>query len=213
MITVWGRSDSSATARVMWAAGEAGVSVERRDWGGDFGGNDDPAFRTVSPPGRIPAITTSTGFSLWESAAIIRWLASRHPQAGLWPEDPQARWQAEAWMDWSAAPARAVGAVRTAYRRSSPDPAEMARSVAAAVDVLQVLETRLAGRAFVMGRQLSVADLALGVAVHRWFRVPPELEPPRLPALADWYARLCERPAFREHVLEKVSVRPQRVGG
>ena len=213
MITVWGRSDSSATARVMWAAGEAGAAVERRDWGGGFGGNDDPAFRAISPHGRIPAISTPDGFSLWESAAIIRWLASEHPIAGLWPQDARARWQAEAWMDWSAAPARGVGAVRTAYRRPNPDPSEMAQAIAAAAEVLQVLETQLAGRAFVMGEGLSVADLALGVVVHRWFRVPPELDPPRLPALADWYGRLCGRPAYREHVLDKVSVRPQRVGG
>jgi len=212
MLTVWGRADSSATARVMWALGETALSCKRLDWGGAFGGGDDPAYRALSPPGRIPAITRDDGFSLWESNTIIRWLATTCPEAGLWPADETARWQAEAWMDWSAAPGRVIGPVRTAYRRAEPDPAEMARTIASAAETFAVLDAQLQGRTFVVGETFSVADLALGVVVHRWFRIPEALERPALPALAAWYERLCARPAYQDHVVAKVSARPQTLG-
>lgn len=212
MLTVWGRADSSATARVMWALGETGTPHERRDWGGAFGGGDDLAYRALSPHGRIPAVTGTDGFSLWESNTIIRWLATMHPEAGLWPMDEGARWQAEAWMDWSAAPGRVIGTVRTAYRRPTPEAAEMSRTIAAAAETFGILDTQLRGRAFVLGESLSVADLALGVVVHRWFRIPEALERPVLPDLEAWYGRLCARPAYRAHVLERVSVRTQSIG-
>ena len=212
MLTVWGRAESSATARVMWALGETAQSCKRLDWGGAFGGGDDPAYRALSPPGRIPAITRDDGFSLWESNTIIRWLATTCPEAGLWPADEAARWQAEAWMDWSAAPGRVIGQVRTAYRRAEPDPAELARTIATAAETFAVLDAKLKDRTFVMGEQLTVADLALGVIVHRWFRIPEALERPDLPALEAWHQRLCARRAYQDHVVAKVSARPQTLG-
>jgi len=212
MLTVWGRAESSATARVMWTLGETGLAHQRRDWGGGFGGGDDPAYRAISPHGRIPAITGDDGFSLWESNTIIRWLATACPGAGLWPADEPARWQAEAWMDWSAAPGRVIGPVRTAYRRPEPDPVEMTKAIATAAETFAVLDARLKDRTFVMGDQVTVADLALGVVVHRWFRIPAALERPVLPDLAAWYERLRARPAYQDHVVARVSVRPQMLG-
>ncbi|MGQ3017643.1 glutathione S-transferase family protein [Phenylobacterium sp.] len=212
MLTVWGRADSSATARVMWALSETAQSCKRLDWGGAFGGGDNPAYRALSPPGRIPAITREDGFSLWESNTIIRWLATTCPEAGLWPADEAARWQAEAWMDWSAAPGRVIGPVRTAYRRAEPDPAEMARTIRAAAETFAVLDAQLKDQTFVVGEQFSVADLALGVIVHRWFRIPDALERPNLPAMEAWHQRLCARPSYQEHVVAKVSARPQTLG-
>jgi glutathione S-transferase len=212
MLTVWGRADSSATARVMWALGETAQSCKRLDWGGAFGGGDNAAYRALSPPGRIPAITREDGFSLWESNTIIRWLATTCPEAGLWPADEAARWQAEAWMDWSATPGRVIGPVRTAYRRAEPDPAEMARTIRAAAETFAVLDAQLKDQTFVMGEQFTVADLALGVIVHRWFRIPDALERPNLPAMEAWHQRLCARPSYQEHVVAKVSARPQTLG-
>ncbi|MDP1874179.1 glutathione S-transferase family protein [Phenylobacterium sp.] len=212
MLTVWGRADSSATARVMWALGETGLAHQRRDWGGAYGGGDDPDYRKISPHGRIPAVTDDDGFALWESNTIIRWLAAACPEAHLLPAEAGARWQAEAWMDWAAAPGRAVGAVRTAYRRQTPEPAEMRQTIAAATETLGVLDVQLRDQTFVIGDQLSIADLALGVIVHRWFRIPDTLERPALPDLAAWYGRLCARPAYVQHVVGAVSVRAQNVG-
>lgn len=212
MLTVWGRAESSAVARVMWTIGELGLEVSRRDWGGGFGGGDDPAYRALQPAGKIPALVLDDGRSLWESAAIIRYLCRVHAPGRLIPLDPFATAQAEAFMDWSAAFGRTVGALRTAYRRPDATPETCAPAVAAAAPVLAVLEKQLAQGPWVMGTDFGIADLALGVWAHRLMRCPPELGVPTLPALSAWYGRLCDRPAFAAQVLAQVSVRPQRMG-
>lgn len=213
MITIYGRPDSSAVARVMWTVGELNLPHRRLDWGGAFGGNDDPAYRRLNPAGRIPAVVLPDGAILWESNAIIRCLAALHDPGGLIPNDPVSRAKVEAWMEYSGAVADAVSSVRTAYKTPEPDPVILASAIAAASRTLAVLDERLSSTAFLSGDRFGVGDLAQGVWVHRWFRCPPELPNlPRLPHLQSWYARLRERPAFQAHVVAQVSAGPQRVG-
>ena len=70
------------------------------------------------------------------------------------------------------------------------------RSVIAA---LKILDAHLADRAFVAADRLTMADIPLGPVVHRYFGL--EVERPDFPNLSAWYARLGERPAFREHAM------------
>lgn len=212
VIEVWGRPDSSAVARVMWTLGELDLPVRRRDWGGAFGGNDDPDYRGMQPAGRIPALRLPTGEALWESNAIIRYLTATHDPGGLMPNDPLERARAEAWMDWSAAFAGAVNQLRSAYRREDASAEGLVAAQARAATTLRVLEQALADRAWLMGEALSIADLALGVWGHRLHRCPEEVRPNDLPAIDAWLARLRERPAYDAQVVRQVSVRTQRVG-
>lgn len=213
LVTVWGRADSSAVARVMWTLGELGMAYRRVDWGGIHGGGDDPDYRAMNPSGLIPTLRTAGGFTLWESNTIIRYLAGSRDPGGLMPVEPEARARAEAWMDWSGALAAAVGGVRVAYKSSGATPAGLAAAVARAEPVVRVLDKALARRDFLIGDRLTVADIALGVWTHRWRRCPPELCLPATPSLSDWQARLDARPAYAEHVVAKVSAGPQRIGG
>ena len=213
MITVFGRPDSSAVARTMWTIGELGLAHQRIDWGGGFGGNDDPAFRAMSPAGRIPAVRFDDGRTLFESNAIIRFLAATHDPGGLMPTDPFARAEAEAWMEWSGAFERAVSRIRDAYRAPGATADAAAAAAAREMATFHVLMTRLQGRAFVMGDRLTIADLALGVWAHRLGRCPPECALPEMPAFSEWLSRLNARPSFVQHVAQIVSAGPQRLGG
>ena len=214
MLTIYGRPDSSAVARVMWTVGELDLPHRRLDWGGAHGGNDDLAYRALNPAGRIPAVVLPDGAPLWESNAIIRCLAELHDPDGLIPREPVARAKVEAWMEFSGAVADAVSAVRAAYKAPEPDPQVLAAAIAGAGRTLGVLDARLGASAHLGGANFSVADLAQGVWVHRWFRCPPELPGlPHLPNLQSWHARLCARRAFQTHVVAQVSAGPQRVGG
>lgn len=212
VIEVWGRADSGAVARVMWTLGELRLPVRRHDWGGRFGGNDDPVYRALQPAGRIPAVRLPSGATLWESGAIIRYFTAVHDMGGTMPADPLVRARAEAWMDWSSAFGAAVGTIRNAYRGQAATIATVTAAVARARPVLEVLDRALADRAFLIGDTLTIADLALGVWGHRLHRCPPEVRPAGLPALDAWLARLRARPAYVEHVVAQVSVRPQRIG-
>jgi glutathione S-transferase len=213
LLTLYGRPDSSAVARVMWTIGELGLPCRRIDWGGAHGGNDDPAYRRLQPAGRIPAVLLPDGTPLWESNAIIRCLASLYDPGGLIPVDPIARAGAEAWMDYAGSVADAVSAVRAAYKSPGADKDRLAAAIARAARVLRVLDEGLGGGGFLHPSGFGVADLANGVWVHRWFRVPLELPGlPSLPALRAWYNRLRERAPYRTHVVEQVSSGPQTVG-
>jgi glutathione S-transferase len=217
--TVWmvyGRPDSSAVARVMWTLGELQLPYRRLDWGGRFGGNDDPAYRRLNPTGRIPTIVLPGGEALWESNAIIRSLASQHScrEGGLWPLHPHLRAQCDAWMDWSRDYQSAVSRVREAYKTPNADAVSIRAAVAAAEPALAILERQLEDRRHVAGEELTVADLSLGVWAHRWFRVPEDLPGrPALPATEAWYHRLRQRPPYLEHVVEAVSTGAQTLGG
>ncbi len=213
VITVLGRADSSAVARVMWTIGELGLAHARIDRGGAFGGLDDPGYRAINPGGRIPTVCLPGGAALWESNAIIRYLASTHASGILWPEDPVQRAHAEAWMDWSSTFGAAVGRIRMAYRTPGATVQSCRHVALVEMEVVRVLERRLADREFMMGDLLSIADLSLGVTAYRFGLVPDALALPPTPGISRWLKTLGSRPAFRAHVIAVVTVGAQKVGG
>lgn len=210
---IYGRADSSAVAKVMWMVGELGLPFTRRDWGGPFGGNDDPAYRRLQPAGRIPALRLPSGEALWESNAIIRYLAASHPQSAFLPQAALPRARVEAWMDWAGAFATAVGALRKSYKAPSATAEQVLKTVEQTRPVLMVLETQLSDRSYVAGSMLTTADFALGVWTHRLFRCPDPIPLKSFPALRSWLSRLQARPAFQTHVVAQVSAGPQTLGG
>src|SRR4051794_34663975 len=99
MLKIWGRKTSSNVQKVMWAVGELGLPAERVDIGGPFGGNREPAYLALNPNGLIPTLEDA-GFIIWESNAIVRYLASRYGPGRLEPAEHHARALANQWMDW-----------------------------------------------------------------------------------------------------------------
>ena len=77
MLKVWGRRSSFNVQKVMWLTGELGLEHERIDAGGSFGGLDAPEFRARNPHGLVPVIDDG-GIIVWESHAILRYLAARY---------------------------------------------------------------------------------------------------------------------------------------
>jgi len=57
---------------------------------------------------------------------------------------------------------------------------------------------QLATIAFLADVELTVGDISLGNAIHRWFKFP--IERPNLPNLKAWYERLCTRPQYQKHI-------------
>ena len=100
MIKIWGRNTSANVQKVMWAVGEIGLPHERIDIGGPFGANREAAYLAMNPNGLVPTLEEEDGFLLWESNAIVRYLAAKHRAAVLEPADLHARARANAWMDW-----------------------------------------------------------------------------------------------------------------
>jgi glutathione S-transferase len=201
VLKILGRRSSSNVQKVLWCCGEIGLPFEREDIGGEFGRNKSSGYLALNPNGLVPTIDDE-GFVLWESNVIVRYLAAKHSLGALYPVDPQRRADAERWMDWQQTTlGPPMGVLFRALLRSPPDavePAELTTARQKAVSALAILERQLDGRAYVAGPALTMGDIALGYAAHRWFKLP--IERPELPNVRSWYARLCERPAYSTHV-------------
>jgi glutathione S-transferase len=200
MLTIWGRRNAFNVQKVMWLVGELDLPHGHVPAGGDFGGLDDPAFRAMNPHGRVPVIDED-GTVVWESHAILRYLAARDGR--LWPADPAERSQADRWMDWSLATLQRDfmdlfwGHWRTP--EAERDLAQIARRQEACAGHFRLLDAHLAGRPFLAGDAFGLGDIPAGTVLYRYFGMG--LETPSVPHVRAWYARLAERPAYREHVM------------
>lgn len=99
VLTIWGRPSSFNTQKVLWLADELGLAYKHVPAGGAFGGLDTPEFLAMNPHGRVPVIDDD-GTIVWESHAILRYLAARQGQGRFWHDDPARRSPIDAWMDW-----------------------------------------------------------------------------------------------------------------
>lgn len=208
MLKVWGRANSSNVMKVLWLCDELGVSYEREDAGGAFGKTREPFYLAMNPNSRVPTIEEPDGYTLWESNSIIRYLvASRAPGHAAHPADPRARGDVERWMDWQLAtmgPPMTVlfwTFVRTPEERR--DLAAAARARDESVGHWAILDRRLEGRDYLAGG-FSLADIAVGPFLHRWFSLP--VERPAMPRLEAYRDRLHARHAgYRTHVAVPMS--------
>lgn len=202
MLVVWGRRNSINVQKVMWTIGELGLAHVRRDVGGSFGGVDTPEFTRLNPNQRVPVIEDD-GFVLWESNAIVRYLAARHGQDSLWPQDAQTRARADQWMDWMQNTLYTeLGIVFAAFVRTPPEERDQAQIAAAAQRVgalLQHVNDQLADQPYMAGDTFTMGDIPLGAAVYRYYALDIEHAP--LPHLQAWYQRLQERPAYQQHIM------------
>lgn len=203
MLTIWGRRSSANVQKVLWLVGELDLPHTHIPAGGDFGGLNDPAFRAMNPHGRVPVIDDG-GVVVWESHAILRYLAAVHGADRFWSADPAARAPIDGWMDWAQTalqPAFLGGVFWGGYRtpEAQRDAAAVAGALERTVACLSLVDRLLADRPFVGGETLSLADIAIGTHLYRYFEL--ELDRPDLPRLAAWYGRLKARAPYREHVM------------
>jgi len=202
MVKVWGRRSSLNVQKVMWAIGELGLAHEHVDAGGRFGGLDTPDFLALNPNGLVPVIV-DRGTAIWESQAIVRYLAGQYGAGSLWRADPAERSLADRWMDWAQATwQRDMMALFWGYWRTPEPQRDLDRIEAsrlACVRHLAILDAHLARHDFVAGRDFTMGDVALGTGFYRYFEIG--LPTPAVPHVRRWYARLCERPAYRAHVM------------
>lgn len=201
MIRVWGRTTSSNVMKVLWLLDELGLPYERIDAGGAFGRTAAPKYRAMNPPGLVPTLEED-GFALFESNAILRYLCNAHAPGSHWyPAAPRERGEVDAWLDiQQTGLATPQGRWFAALVRTPPDKRDPAAIAAAAADagkVWAMVDTKLKGRDFICGAQPTIADLAFGPSVHRWFVLP--IDRPDLPALRGWYDRLLTRKPFVAH--------------
>ena len=201
-LTLWGRTSSANVQKVLWALGELGLVYEHRLVGGPHGGLDEPHYRAMNPNGLVPTLQDGD-LVLWESHAILRYLAATYGADMLCRQDVRERAIVDQWTDWTATTFQPAWisvfwlSVRTPPEQH--DRKAIATAYAKAVSALRILDAHLAERDYLAGNSLSYADVAAGVALFRWFTM--ELDRPAMPGVENWYRRLELRPAFRQAVM------------
>jgi glutathione S-transferase len=213
MLKLWGRRSSINVQKVLWILDEIGLAFEHFEVGGRFRGLDSAEFRARNPHGRIPVIDDD-GAVVWESNAIVRYLAARYSPAELWPGDQAARAVADEWMDWCATGLQPafIGFFWNWYRTPAPqqEPARNEALLAGAHQSFGVLDQALADRAFLASDHLTMGDIPVGTMLYRYFTL--EISRPSLPRLEAWYASLCARDAYQRGVMIPYDELKGRVG-
>lgn len=201
MLKVLGRVTSINVRKVLWLADELGLAHEREDWGLPIRAPNVPEFLALNPNALVPVIVED-GFVLWESNAILRYLAARH-ESPLLPADLRQRALVDQWLSWQASDLNNQWgyAVRALIRKvpGHDDATQLAASLRGWGARMAILDRQLERTgAFAAGAEFSLADIALGLSVHRWYRTP--MEHPPLPQVARYYERLQQRPAAASYL-------------
>lgn len=201
MLRIYGRANSINVRKVLWMCDEVGETYEREDWGRGYKPTSDPAFQRVSPFGVVPVIDDN-GFILRESNTIVRYLATKHGRADLYPTALQARAALEAWMDWAATDIytfiRPVFLGKVVKQPAFSDPKVIEAGQTDWNRQMEILEAHLAATGpYITGAQFTIADIPVGLIVNRWKAI--EFDKPNLKAVAAYYDRLADRPGYRAH--------------
>lgn len=142
-----------------------------------------PAFLAINPMGRVPALTDGD-FKLWESNAILTYLAAKFPETKALPTDPRGRADVDRWLHWQSCHLMpAMGALKAADDKD----------VSTVTPLLKILDRQLEGREYVLG-SLTVADFA--IAAYLMTKIGRQLDYSDCPNLSAWRDRMSNLKGF-----------------
>ncbi|MDA7947960.1 MAG: glutathione S-transferase family protein [Hyphomicrobiaceae bacterium] len=204
MFTIYGRPNSSNVRKVLWLCAEIGqTDYQRIDCGRGFESCDTPEYAELNPNKLVPTFVDGD-LVIWESNAILRYLAAKYGEDSIYPGDLATRAMVDQWMEWQTTTSN-VGIRDLFFGLIVKDPSAtgedtLSKAHAQATQAMTLLDAQLAKTgAFVTGENFTIADCALGIFVNRWFSLP--IDRPDLSALATYYDRLKSRKAFEETVI------------
>ena len=204
MIKVWGRASSSNVQCVMWCIAELSLPVERTDAGLMYGVNNTAEYRAMNPNGTVPTIVDGDGQALWESGAILRYLANRYASDPFWPKDPIKRADVDRWAEWSKVSVQMSfnAPIFWPVLRLPPeqcDTESVTRAITKFEEKLRIAQDKLTHHQFLTGNELTLADIQFGHILYRYFEL--EISRAELPEIRRYYDMLTARPQYQKHVM------------
>jgi glutathione S-transferase len=142
-----------------------------------------PEYLAINPMGRVPALTDGD-FKLWESNAILTYLAAKFPATNALPADARGRADVDRWLHWQSCHLmHAIGALKSADEKD----------FSTVTPLLKILDQQLKGRDYVLGK-LTVVDFAL--APYLMTKLGRQLDYSETPNLAAWRERMAKLKGF-----------------
>lgn len=204
MIKVWGRATSSNVQCVMWCLNELGLEHERIDAGLMYGVTDTPEYMAMNPNGTVPTIVDGSNPPLWESAAILRYLANNYAEPPFWPIDAVERADVDRWTEWAKVSVQMNFSVPIFWKvvrteAKHRDAEQLAASIRNLEKFLGIADRRLANHQYLVNDKFTLADIQFGHVLFRYFDV--DIERTELPNLQRYYAHLQTLPHYCKHVM------------
>ena len=181
MLKLYGGARSRASI-VQWYLEELAVPYEFVMLDMQAGEHQQPEYLKINPMGKVPAIVDGD-FQLWESGAILLYLADKY---GKTPLSAEERGIFSQWVLFSNA-TLGTGIFVEASREK-----EMPR-------LLTPLNEIFERQSFLLGDQFTVADIAVG-SILAYIPIMLKLDLSDYPGVLNYIKRLSERPAFQKSI-------------
>jgi glutathione S-transferase len=162
----------------------------------------EASYLAINPNGIVPTLRDGK-FVLWESNAIMQYLAAKHPANTLWPADEAVRADISRWQCWELA--HWTPAVSTYLRENmfkklknlgDPDPVELKKGDEKFHPLARVLDAQLADQDYLVGNTLTLADICVGAFLMYASQARIPIEPYQ--NIRRWVSRMNTMPAWEQ---------------
>lgn len=199
---LYGFPASPNTWKVRAVAAHLGIPLELEFVDLTKGASRTPGYLAINPTGRTPTLVDGD-LKLWESTAIMQYLASQKPNS-LWPDNARARADIARWQSWQLAHWSKEGCEPLIFNRlvkqilnlGAPDEAAVAKGLECFHKEAQVLDAHLSRQPYLVGSELTLADLS--VAAPLFYSKEAGLPVGSYARLQDWFGRVSALPCWRD---------------
>jgi len=204
-------SQHARRVRVLVHELELDIDIEEVAYGPQgFGGDDRESFLELNPNGKVPVLRHGD-LVLWESNAIMWYLAEGHGDTPLWPADRAERADIARWQVWQAAHLTPAAdglfyenLVKAHYLGQSSDDARVKELTESFHRWLAVMDRTLGNADYLACNRFTCADIAVASALmHAEGSNMPIADHPHVAA---WRERVQQRPSW-------VATQPPPMGG
>jgi glutathione S-transferase len=206
---LYGFPASPNTWKVRAVAAHLGIPLELEMVDLLKGGSHTPGYLAINPTGRTPALVDGD-FKLWESTAIMQYIASQKPNS-LWPNNARAQADIARWQSWQLSHFSKEGCEPLIFQRlvkqllnlGAPDEAVVARGLECFNKEAKMLDEHLTKQPYLVGKELTLADFSVAAPLFYADRSGMPLQP--YAKARDWFARVSALPCWRETAPQPVA--------
>jgi len=198
---IYGHPMSQHVRRIQMLCEEISTPYNFQPVALDKGEQYTEKFLEMNPNGKVPVIEDD-GFVLWESHAIMRYIADKNKARKWYPTEPKARASVEKWLDWNHTrlnPEVTTIVMNTIIFGDKGDKLAVVAAKKSLEKVLPVLERALQSEHYLSGPEPTISDLSIVSTVSHLEMCNHDLS--SYPAIGKWYGNMKRRPSFAKTAL------------